>query len=151
MLCVENHFYHSESTFEVGSLCNSIVHQIWHLVINMLSVVTFLPYYFPYNHSNISKVIDNEYHGGLSDDFFTILFPSHPFLSNISKVASNSPAWSSIFRISSSLSSPAWLSLFRKIFVWHLSNICLIFSNICPRGQAILLPDNCHYIKDVTY
>ena len=62
------------------------------VTINMLSVVTFLPYYFPYNHSNISKVIDNEYHGGLSDDFFTILFPSHPFLSNISKVASNSPA-----------------------------------------------------------
>ena len=29
----KNHFYHSESTFEIGSLCNSIVPHIWHLVI----------------------------------------------------------------------------------------------------------------------
>ena len=30
---VLNHFYHSESTFEIGSLCNSIVHQIWYRVL----------------------------------------------------------------------------------------------------------------------
>ena len=32
-LGVQDHFYHSESTFKIGSLCNSIVHQIWHRVI----------------------------------------------------------------------------------------------------------------------
>ena len=30
---VLNYSYHSESTFEIGSLCNSIVHQIWHCVL----------------------------------------------------------------------------------------------------------------------
>ena len=30
---VFNYFYHPESTFEIGSLCNSIVHQIWHRIL----------------------------------------------------------------------------------------------------------------------
>ena len=36
-LGVQNHFYHSESTFEIGSLCNSIVHQIWYSIIRKIS------------------------------------------------------------------------------------------------------------------
>ena len=32
-LGVYNHFYHSNITFKIGSLCNSIVHQIWHRVL----------------------------------------------------------------------------------------------------------------------
>ena len=38
-LGVKNHYYHSESTFEIGSLCNSIVHQIWHLCRNRICLV----------------------------------------------------------------------------------------------------------------
>ena len=47
-LGVYNHFYHSESTFEIRSLCNSIVPQIWHLVLhNLIRPITAVIFKLP--------------------------------------------------------------------------------------------------------